>query len=129
MKFWSVLALLGVLMFCTGCSITIPESGWHRGHITDLSTAGVFCQTFEGQVMTGSGNSSIAYNFTVTSQEVFDKLKAAQEANIEVNLKYNSPLLRSWCSSLNGNFVTDVALLNGLTLKHTSSTLDVPDSN
>jgi hypothetical protein len=109
-----VLCLMGFAALATGCGVSTPETGWHRGQITDVSEAGLFCDTYEGQIMTGTGNSAIAYNFTITSKEVFEELREAQARSIPVNLHYTSSLFYSLCSSLNGNFVDRLEIVGVL---------------
>lgn len=102
-----------LLLILTGCGMGGGEAGFHRGYITDVSLSGWFCKTYEAQVMTGSGNSAIHYNFTINDKNVYVKLKEAQEKQLEVNLEYHSPRVYSLCSSSYSNFVDNVTFLTG----------------
>lgn len=102
-----VLVLVSTLAL-VGCGIGSNDDGMHRGKVTDVSTSGWFCTTYEGQIMSGSGQSSIQYEFTITSKDVYEKLKAAQAKDVEVNLHYYSPRIYSLCSSGHPNFVDGV---------------------
>lgn len=97
-----------MVLSLTGCGLGRGEDGTHRGHITDVSKAGWFCKTYEGQVMTGSGNSSVKYEFTVTTEEVYAELQKVQESGAEVNLHYTSPVLYSFCRSAHEDIVDKV---------------------
>lgn len=84
------------------------EDGWHRGRVTDVSRAGIFCKTYEGQIMSGSGNASVVYNFTITTKETYDRLREFQQNGKEVDLHYYSQLFNVPCSTSHANFVDDV---------------------
>lgn len=96
----------------TACGFGGGEDGWHRGHVTDVSLSGWFCKTYEGQVMTGSGNASVKYGFTIKSKQTYEKLKEFQDLGVEVNLHYYSPRVYELCTSSHSNIVDDVKATN-----------------
>lgn len=99
-------SIVAILLFTlVGCGLGSGEDGWHRGHLTDISRAGWFCRAPEGQIMSGSGSASLHYEFTITSDEVFEQLRKAQKSGREVNLHYSSPRIYSLCSSSHSTFV------------------------
>lgn len=103
---------LFICFFMIGCGFGGGESGFHRGHITDVSVSGWFCKTYEAQIMTGTGNSAVKYEATVVSQEIYQKLIQAQKTGIEVNVHYESPRMYSYCSSAHKNFIDSVEYLS-----------------
>ncbi len=100
--------LLGLLLIVSGCNVGRGEVGVHRGHITDVSEAGWVCKTFEGQIMSGSGNSAQSYDFTVTDRHTYELLLQAQKSGAEVVVHYYSPRIYSLCSSEHSVFVDGV---------------------
>jgi hypothetical protein len=103
-----LLLVLLIGLFITGCSCGRGEVGFHRGHVTDVSIAGLMCKTYEGQIMSGNGNSAVHYNFTIESKELYDKLLEAQANGKEVNVHYKSPVVVSSCTSANDLIVDGV---------------------
>lgn len=103
--------VLTFLFFISSCGIGGGEKGTHRGVITDVSYAGWFCKTWEGQIQT-NGNSAMHYNFTITNLETVKALQVAQQTGKEVIVEYESPVIFSLCSSSNSNFVTGVQPIN-----------------
>jgi hypothetical protein len=111
-KIWIVLlaiAMVGV----SGCGLGRGESGTHRGMITDVSQAGWFCKTWEGQIQSGNGNSAMHYDFTVQTEAVAKQLEAAQKSGQEVIVHYDSPVVYSLCYSDHANIVTAVEPYTG----------------
>lgn len=106
--------LLGILtgLGLVGCGEGITtERGKHRGYISDVSEHGVFCHTWEGQIMSGAGNSSMHYEFTITNEETFHELAQAQRLQQEVNVNYKSTILSGFCTSRHNDFVESVEIL------------------
>ena len=105
-----LLVLIGITtaILFSGCGLGGNDDGYHRGKITDVSKSGWLCSTYEGQVMSGSGNSSVKYEFTIESKDIYEKLKVAQQHDREVNLHYYSPRIYSICSSSFPNIVDGV---------------------
>lgn len=103
--------LLLLLVFMTGCGIAQPESGVHRGVITDVSKAGFLCKTWEGELISGTGAASIHYRFTVDNDEAAHVLQEAQRTGAEVLIKYEVPFLRTICSSDHANIVTSAEIV------------------
>lgn len=110
MKIYLILFLAFVI---SGCGIGTGENGVHRGVITDVSYAGWFCKTWEGQIISGNGNAAIHYEFTISNLEAVEKLKAAQRNGEEVIIHYESPVIYSACSSKQGSFVSSVEPFEG----------------
>lgn len=126
-----VYGILLFLSFCfmitlTSCGFGGGSEGYHRGHITDVSLSGWLCKTYEGQIQTGTGQSAIKYEFTITSLDAFNKLKTAQADGHEVNVHYFSPVFFWACSSSHSNYVDGVKTLSGAGLSGggTSGVLD-----
>lgn len=78
--------ILVAMLSLSGCGFGHNEDGYHRGKVTDVSTAGWFCSTYEGEIMSGSGNASVKYDFTVTDKATYEKLKVAQAQDLAFTL-------------------------------------------
>lgn len=58
--------------------------------------------------MSGSGNSSIKYEFNVDNEEAFNKLKEAQEKQLEVNVHYKDYIMSGLCIGRYSSFIDKV---------------------
>lgn len=102
---------LFALIILSGCGFGNGEEGWHRGHVVDVSRSGWICKTREAEIMSGSGNSAIKYNLTITNDEAFNLLVEAQKTEHEVNVHYESPRIFSLCGSFHGTKVDKAEIL------------------
>lgn len=91
-KIVAVSALLSLML--TGCIDT--GSGEKVGVITKLAQQGLFCKTWEGEIVrggmsNGSGVNGQSYHFTIEgSDAMVEKIKAAMENQTEVKIKYRT---------------------------------------
>lgn len=110
-SFWKLAAVIGLVLEF-GCGFGRSETGQHIGFITNVSKSGWLCKTFEGQVNTGEGNSSIKYEFTIADEATARLLKEAMHDHKKVMLDYTSPLFYWACESEFSTIVTAAQLVN-----------------
>lgn len=105
------LLLLGLLPLLTACWDT--GTGNKVGIITRLNKQGVFCKTWEGEIIRGgmnggSGNFGQAFNFTVESDELAERVQKALDSQQEVKIYYRGEGA-TFCRSDSGNdFLTKI---------------------
>ncbi len=83
-------------------------SGEKIGSITRLNRMGVFCKTWEGEIIrgglnTGSGVMGQAFHFTVESDELAKQVERAMNNQQEVRISYRAEGM-SFCRSDSDNY-------------------------
>lgn len=114
------LAAIAVLALA-GCGHGVNYSDGERaGTLTKFSRKGVFCPTWEGEMVLGGfragtsseGGSTMVANvweFTAENPADIKTLEAAVGGRIKV--RYHEGVLRGWCTSDSGYFVRSVQVL------------------
>lgn len=96
----SVFSLLAVLLLSNiFVQYGSGASGVHHGVIVDVTEVGMFCKTLEGTIVSGQGNASIKYNFTIENPVDVETLKAAMKLSMPITVKYKSPLASWRCNN------------------------------
>lgn len=85
----------------TGCWDT--GTGEKIGGVVKMAKQGVFCKTWEGQLIrggfnAGTGAQGTAFDFTVEDDQMAQDLIFVMESRQEIQLKYRSEL-GTWCRS------------------------------
>lgn len=115
-RFISSLALVFTLLIA-GCGRpnSSPGKGEKIGQVVKLSQQGIFCQTWEGQLIRGgmTGGSGafglVPFDFTVESDELAQKVQKYMQDQTEVIIKYRMEGLYSWCRSDSyGHFLNSI---------------------
>lgn len=101
-------AILFGALILSGCGMGNGSEGVHRGVITDVSKAGWIFKAWEGEMLSGAGQASIHYRFTIEGEDTVKKMLAAQSSGKQVIVKYYSPAIYSLAQSSYPNFVKDV---------------------
>lgn len=109
-----VLLVSAVLLM--GCGINgRPGSGEKIGQVVKLSNQGMFCQTWEGQLIRGgmsggSGSFGVQpFDFTVEDDELAQKVVKYMQDQTEVIIKYRMEGLYSVCrSDSSGRFLVSI---------------------
>lgn len=115
--------LIAVLL--TGCWDT--GNGEKIGSIIRLQRTGVFCKTWEGEIIrgglnSGSGVVGTAFHFTVEDNNLAQQVQKAMEAQQEVKISYRSELI-TFCRSDNQGdyFLTNIEPLGAVSVPPTQS--------
>lgn len=100
--------VLSFLLFICGHYTT--EEGSKIGTITKISKEGLFCKTYEGQIIRGgindgSGNIGAAFYFTVQDKSLLDGLNKAMQEMKEVKITYHRRLWAPCDSGSNRYFL------------------------
>ena len=113
------MAMLFVLLLAvavSGCGgNTSPGTGEKIGQIVKLSKQGIFCKTYEGQLIRGgltdgSGAFGVApFDFTVENEEMARKVEEYMRKQTEVIIKYSMEGIYSACrSESSGHFLLSI---------------------
>ena len=100
----------------TGCGINFsPGTGEKIGQIVKLSQEGLFCKTWEGQIIRGGmsgGNGAfgtVPYDFTIADEELAKKAAEYLQNQTEIILRYRVEFFYYLCDSgSGGHFVTSI---------------------
>lgn len=84
-----------------------PGTGEKIGQIVRIERTGIFCQTWEAQIIRGglsqgSGTMGAAFGFTVNTPELAEAVTRAMRDQSEVLIRYRSSTFYSLCSSDSG---------------------------
>ena len=98
--------LVSLTVFLSGC--WDMGGGEKIGSITRLQRTGVFCKTWEGEIIRGGLNSGSgvvgnAFHFTVEDDTIAQQVQKAMEAQQEVKITYKKEGF-SFCRSDSGNY-------------------------
>lgn len=97
--------LVGVL---GGCYCRAPGTGQKVGQIVKISKTGIFCDTWEAQLIRGgfsSGSGTVGtqpFDFTVEREADAQRLMALMERQTEIRLVYRTDGIGSICHSDSG---------------------------
>jgi hypothetical protein len=112
MKLTRMLLLAAPMLALVGCGDM--GSGEKMGTIIKLATHGVFCTTYEAELIrggmsNGSGAFGVApFDFTIDKPELVAKVQAAVESQQEVKITYHEEM-NSFCrSDSNSYFLTSI---------------------
>lgn len=92
-------------------------TGEKVGQIIKLNKQGVFCQTYEAELIrgglnNGSGASSTIFDFTIEDEKLIPAIQDALDKQYEVKLKYRMEFA-TWCRSDSENhFLTGIERMN-----------------
>lgn len=95
-------------VMAVGCGMhPQPGTGEKIGQIVRIERTGIFCQTWEAQIIRGglsqgSGTMGAAFGFTVNSAALADAVTKAMRDQSEVLIRYRSRTFYSLCSSDSG---------------------------
>ena len=102
-----IIVLIGLVLL-TGCWDT--GTGDKIGVITRLNKQGVFCKTWEGEIIrggmnTGTGVMGQAFHFTIENDELAQQVQDALDKQLEVKIEYRSELVTFCRSDSPGNYL------------------------
>lgn len=116
MKKLALIALIAIsTASLTGCYEV--ADGEKIGMITRVSQQGVFCKTWEAEIIRGgfSGGSGVngqAFHFTIENPELVKQVQSAMEKQVEVKIHYKTEM-NSFCRSSSGDsFVQSIETIN-----------------
>jgi len=109
-----VLALASTLLL-GGCYVT--ATGEKNGTITKLAQSGLFCKTWEMEIVrggfaSGTGVAGSAFDVTIEDMNLLKTAQAAIETGAEIRIRYRKEL-NSFCrSDSHSYFLTSIEILN-----------------
>ncbi len=115
-----VFVLVGALML-TACGDT--GRGEKVGQIIKLNKQGLFCQTWEAELIrgglnNGSGASSTVFDFTIEDPDLVPAVQAALDGQYEVKIHYNMEWSKACRSDSGDHFLNRVERLQGQGTPH-----------
>jgi hypothetical protein len=116
MKKYISIVIMSFLIIGCGGGIEAGD-GKKIGQIVKLGKHGMFCPTYEGEIIRGgfnggSGVNGAALDFTIKSQKLYDRLMIAMENQQEIELHYSKRNLTGICYSDTQTIATGFKLLN-----------------
>ena len=117
------MALVAIAML-SGC--WDMGGGEKIGSITRLQRTGVFCKTWEGEIIrgglnSGSGVVGTAFHFTIEDDGLAQQVQKAMEAQQEVKISYKREGITFCRSDSGNNFLTKIEALNSVSVPPTQS--------
>ena len=115
-KFASLIVLVLVVFISVGCLINpSPGTGEKIGQVVKISKQGLFCKTWEGQLIRGgmSGGSgafgTVPFDFTIESDRMADEAQKFMQNQTEVVIEYRMEGIYASCrSDSSGHFLTSI---------------------
>lgn len=107
------------ILFLSGCGAGFDSGeGKKIGRIVKIGKHGMFCPTYEAEIIRGgfsdgSGVNGTSLHFTIKSEKLYDRLTAAMENQEEIELKYSKRAFTGPCFS-----DTDTIAVGFTVLKH-----------
>lgn len=104
---------LSSILFLSGCgSGTSSGKGKKIGQIVKIGHHGLFCGTYEAELIRGgfnggSGVNGSSLNFTIKNKKLYDQLVISMENQQEIELTYDMRALYGFCYSDTGIIATD----------------------
>lgn len=104
----NILLAMLTLYGCLACGLNgSPGEGEKVGQIVKLSRVGMFAKTWEGEIVRGgfSGGAGVngqAFDFTIESDTMAQRVKAFMESQREVRIRYRSEGVYSLTRTENG---------------------------
>lgn len=110
-RLFIMLTVFVPMMLLTGCIET--QKGEKIGMITKVAQEGLFCPTWEAQVIRGgfnqgSGASGTAFEFTIESDELAKKVTKLAEERKEVKITYRKEAVTICSSDSNNYFLVSI---------------------
>ena len=107
-----ILIICGTLACLTlaGCGIATPTQGEKIGVIIKVNKEGLFCTTWEVQMIRGgmsdgSGGFGVTpFNFTVENDAAAEKVIQYMKNQTEVVVRYRAPFIYSPCNTWSGGY-------------------------
>ena len=114
----SALVSILSLFLLAGCWDT--GSGEKLGTITRLQRTGLFCKTWEGEIIrgglnAGSGVVGAAFHFTIEDDALAEQVKKAMEAQQEVKITYRTEANSLCRSDSNSTFLSKIEAIGTVT--------------
>lgn len=110
------IALTVVALLAVGCGIRTPGEGEKIGQIVRATSEGIFCTTFEAQLIRGgmtdgSGSFGVTpFTFTITGSTQAEQIKQYMRDQTEVIIRYRTEGFYSLCrSGSGGDFLVSVS--------------------
>lgn len=110
-----ILALTALATLLTGCWDT--GTGEKVGQIIKLNKQGVFCQTYEAELIrgglnNGSGASSTIFDFTIEDTALVPQIQEALDKQYEVKIHYRMENVTLCRSDSDNHFLTGIERMN-----------------
>lgn len=107
--------VVALMLFCVGCGRGLDYSdGSRQGTIVKFSKKGVFCKTWEGEMVLGGLRSSEGgavanvWEFSVIDEKLVPLVQQAADSGERIKLSYHQGLFTGVCISNSDYFVTSV---------------------
>lgn len=110
-------AVLSSVLFLSGCGSGCNSGdGKKIGRVVKIAKHGVFCTTYEGEIIRGGFNGGDGVNgnslhFSIKSQKLVDALTKAMENQEEIELSYKHQVLSGPCYGNSDYIATDFKVL------------------
>ena len=126
MKFRTLIPVSVVVLSLLLSGCWDKGSGEKIGSIVRLQRTGMFCKTWEGEIIrgglnSGSGSMGSIFHFTVEDEGVAQQVQKAMETQQEVKITYREEALWFCRSDSNGYFLTKVEPLRAVSTPPTQS--------
>lgn len=112
------------------------STGEKAGVVTKLAQSGIFCKTWEGQIIrgglnSGSGAMGAPFDFTVEDLSLLPKIKDALENQKEIKIMYREEMVTFCRSESSDHFLTSVDVIDHTPAKPPESkmTEDIGSAN
>ncbi len=113
-----ILLALSLALIFSSCGTNIPQYGQKIGRIVNLSDAGLFWTTLEGELIRGglvdgTGSMGASFRFTIEDQNLKAIAYKAFSSQSEVKITYQSELITGlWRSSCyHPHFVKNIEII------------------
>jgi len=126
-----MMLLVAIAISLSGCKDT--GTGEKIGVLTKVAQQGVFCKTYEAEMIRGgfnggTGANGSAFHFTIENEETAKKLEEAMVAQKEIHIHYRSEFATFCRSDSDGNhFLTSFEVIEPTT-KNMNGTVEVASS-
>lgn len=127
MKVHSIVKLFFLTLITTTLTGCWDMGGGEKiGSITRLQRTGIFCQTWEGEIIrgglnSGSGVMGSAFHFTVEDDSLAQQVQKAMETQQEVKISYKKEWLTFCRSDSQDHFLTKIEPLGSVSVPPTQS--------
>lgn len=118
----------GLMLSSLGCGSGIDSGeGKKIGQIVKIGQHGVFCSTYEAEIIRGglnggTGVNGLALDFSIKEKKLYEQLVEVMEKQQEIELSYTRATMSGPCYSETGIFATGFKVLNGGTNADSANT-------
>lgn len=106
--------IVALVFTVKACSNYESESGEKVGQVVKISKEGLFCKTWEGELIRGGMNNGSGsfgvkpFHFTINNNDLLNKLKTALDSQHEIKIKYHKILFAPCDSGSSAYFLDNI---------------------